>query len=157
MIALATTHVKQVTNTRTFSSLVDSVHAEKLNQGSSLDSSSHNTPPPPPPIFSSSNIKSTCTIFIRLSNNGKDVSMQIPIEPPYITVDGLRKDLLCHLDNYTSSTRVKLIYLGRILPDQHVIVPTMTDLDAPLPTPPKKSTIQIQKEGVIQAMVTNLS
>ncbi|KAG2232047.1 hypothetical protein INT48_009395 [Thamnidium elegans] len=113
---LATTHVKQVTNTRTFSSLVDSVHAEKLNQGSSLDS-----------------------------------------KPPYITVDGLRKDLLCHLDNYTSSTRVKLIYLGRILPDQHVIVPTMTDLDAPLPTPPKKSTIQIQKEGVIQAMVTNLS
>lgn len=159
MIALtttATTTTLAKQETRVVSSLVDSVHAEKLNQGSSLNSSSHITPPPPPIFPSSSTIKSTCTIFIRLSNNGKDISMQIPIEPPYITVAGICKDLLPRLDNHTSSTRVKLIYLGRILPDQHVIVPTMTDPDAPLPAP-KNSKIQIQKEGVIQAIVSNLS
>lgn len=77
----------------------------------------------------------------------------MPIEPPYLTVGGLRKELLPHLENNTSSTRVKLIYLGRILPDQHIIVPThQTDADTPLPAP-KNKTIQIQKEGVIQAMV----
>ncbi|GAA5797312.1 hypothetical protein HPULCUR_002693 [Helicostylum pulchrum] len=154
-MALATTRttvVRQETKTA-FSSLVDSVHAEKPNKGSSLDSSSHITPPPP---SSSTTIKPTCTIFIRLSNNGKDISMQIPIESPYITAAGLCKDLLLHLDNHTSSTRVKLIYLGRILTDQHVIVPIMTDPDAPLPAP-KNTKIHIQKEGIIQAIVSNLS
>lgn len=94
----------------------------------------------------------TWPIFVRLSNNGQDISFQVPTQPPYLTVSGLRQELLPHLEK---NARVKLIYLGRILPDQHVIVPTQTDADAPLP-PPKNRAIQIQKEGVIQAMVTKL-
>lgn len=97
----------------------------------------------------------TMPIFVRLSNNGQDIAIQVPIESPYLTVSGLRKELLPHLENHTSSTRVIFIYLGRVLPDKHVIVPVMTnDNDTPLPTP-KNSEIHIQKEGVIQAMITN--
>ncbi|KAL9550001.1 hypothetical protein MBANPS3_004940 [Mucor bainieri] len=92
----------------------------------------------------------TWPIYVRLSNNGQDITFQVPTQPPYLTVSGLRQELLPHLEK---NARVRLIYLGRILPDQHVIVPTQTDADAPLP-PPKNRAIQIQKEGVIQAMVT---
>ncbi|OAD07079.1 hypothetical protein MUCCIDRAFT_155467 [Mucor lusitanicus CBS 277.49] len=92
----------------------------------------------------------TWPIYVRLSNNGQDIAFQAPTQPPYLTVSGLRQELLPHLEK---NARVRLIYLGRILPDQHVIVPTQTDADAPLP-PPKNRAIQIQKEGVIQAMVT---
>ncbi|KAG1112926.1 hypothetical protein G6F42_014604 [Rhizopus arrhizus] len=92
----------------------------------------------------------TWPIYVRLSNNGQDITFQVPTQPPYLTVSGLRQELLPRLEK---NARVKLIYLGRILPDQHVIVPTQTDADAPLP-PPKNRAIQIQKEGVIQAMVT---
>jgi hypothetical protein len=92
---------------------------------------------------------STWPIFVRLSNNGQDITIQVPTQPPYLTVGGLRQALLSHLEK---NARVKLIYLGRILPDKHVIVPTQTDADVPLP-PPKNRAIQIQKEGVIQAMV----
>lgn len=146
-----TTHINKpkVAVTRASSSL-HSAHGEKLNEGSSLDSSIPTTTEAP----TSSSI--TWPIFVRLSNNGQDITIQVPIEPPYLTVAGLRKELLPHLENNTSLTRVKLIYLGRILPDQHVIVPTANDADVPLP-PPKNRAIQIQKEGVIQAMVTNIS
>ncbi|KAI9356930.1 hypothetical protein BD770DRAFT_389595 [Pilaira anomala] len=159
------TQPKQVTKTRTRLSL-DSLHAEKkIIQGSStLDSpintssssSSSPPPPPPPPAPLSPSNNNTCKIFIRLSNNGKDIPIQIPNDPPYLTVAGLHKDLLPHLENNTDSTRVKLIYLGRILPDHHLIVPTtLSDPDSPLPpTSSKKSIVQIQKESVIQAMVT---
>ncbi|CEP16918.1 hypothetical protein [Parasitella parasitica] len=96
---------------------------------------------------------STWPIYVRLSNNGQDITLQVPTQPPYLTVSGLRQELLPHLEK---NVRVKLIYLGRILPDQHVIVPTQTDADSPLP-PPKNRAIQIQKDGVIQAMVTKPS
>ncbi|KAI8375301.1 hypothetical protein EDC96DRAFT_496746 [Choanephora cucurbitarum] len=103
---------------------------------------------------SSSGSLSTWPIFVRLSSNGQDVAVQIPVHPPYLTVAGLRKELLPHLD---ADARVKLIYLGRLLPDQHIIVPTeQQDPNQPLP-PPKNKTIQIQKEGVIQAMITTKS
>ncbi|KAI9469729.1 MAG: hypothetical protein EXX96DRAFT_587225 [Benjaminiella poitrasii] len=93
-------------------------------------------------------------ICIRLSNNGQDIRIQVPTQPPYLTLAGLRHTLLPHLNN---SSRVKFIYLGRILSDQHVIVPTpQPDSDLPLP-PPKNRTIQIQKEGVIQAMISTIS
>lgn len=91
-------------------------------------------------------------VLVRLSNNGQDITIQVPTEPPYLTVAGLREALLPHLEK---NSRVRLIYLGRILPDQHMIVPTETDDDIPLP-PPKKRTVLIQKEGVIQAMITKL-
>ncbi|KAI8370006.1 hypothetical protein BD560DRAFT_397347 [Blakeslea trispora] len=102
----------------------------------------------------SSDSLSTWPIFVRLSSNGQDVAVQIPVQPPYLTVAGLRKELLPHLD---ADARVKLIYLGRLLPDQHVIVPTeQQDPNQPLP-PPKNKMIQIQKEGVIQAMIMTKS
>lgn len=156
------THPKkpEVTITRASSSL-HSVNAEKSS--SEVNGTSYNmtttttttttssSSPPPPQSPSLTNDSTTVPIFIRLSNNGQDITIQVPVHPPYITVSGLRKELLPHLE---PSARVKLIYLGRILPDGHVIVPTTTtDSDAPLP-PPKNRAIQIQKEGVIQAMVT---
>ncbi|KAI8083414.1 uncharacterized protein B0P05DRAFT_586146 [Gilbertella persicaria] len=92
----------------------------------------------------------TWPILVRLSSNGQDIPIQVPIHPPYLTVGGLRKELLPHLN---PNARIKFIYLGRLLPDGHIIVPTQhQDSDMPLP-PPKHKTIQIQKEGVIQAMV----
>lgn len=98
--------------------------------------------------------KSTWPIIVRLSNNGQDITISVPTQPPYLTVAGLREALLPHLEK---EARVRLIYLGRILPDQHIIVPTeTTDDDIPLP-PPKKRSILIQKEGVIQAMITKKS
>lgn len=123
-----------------------------INNNTTTTSSSlppSNTSPPLPITKSIA----TWPIYVRLSSNGQDITIQVPIEPPYLTVGELRKELLPHLDHNTSSTRVKLIYLGRILPDQHVIVPTQpADIDSPLP-PPRNKAIQIQKEGVIQAMV----
>lgn len=143
-IIATTAHVNKpkVAVTRASSSLHS--HGEKLTE-----SSVHSSLPPEAPTNSST----TWPIFVRLSNNGQDIAIEVPIEPPYLTVAGLRKELLPHLNN-SSTTRVKLIYLGRILPDQHLIVPTATHPDVPLP-PPKNRAIQIQKEGVIQAMVTN--
>jgi hypothetical protein len=93
----------------------------------------------------------TWPIFVRLSSNGQDITIQVPTHPPYMTVSGLRQKLLPHFEK---NAKVKLIYLGRILTDQHSIIPTETDDDTPLP-PPKKKLIQIQKEGVIQALITN--
>ncbi|KAI7905799.1 uncharacterized protein BX663DRAFT_500942 [Cokeromyces recurvatus] len=91
-------------------------------------------------------------ICVRLSNNGQDIHIKVPTQPPYLTLAGLRRTLLPHLESI-KYTRVKFIYLGRILTDQYVIVPTQqSDPDSPLP-PPKNRTIQIQKEGVIQAMI----
>lgn len=152
----------EVTITRPSSSL-HSVNAEKLSTsevtGTSYNttttttttSSSSSSPPPAAQQAQATQDTTTWPIFVRLSNNGQDITIQVPIHPPYLTVGGLRKELLPHLE---SSARVKLIYLGRILPDNHVIVPTQTsEADAPLP-PPKNRAIQIQKEGVIQAMVT---
>lgn len=91
----------------------------------------------------------TWPIIVRLSSNGQDITIQAPIHKPYLTVAGLRQQLLPHFDK---NAQVKLIYLGRILSDQLLIIPTETDEDTPLP-PPKKKEVQIQKQGVIQAMV----
>lgn len=151
----------EVTVTRPSSSL-HSVNAEKLstsevtgasyNTITTTTSSSSSSPPPPPQAQApASQDTTTWPILVRLSNNGQDITIQVPIHPPYLTVGGLRKELLPQLE---SSARVKLIYLGRILPDNHAIIPTSTtDADAP-PPPPKNRAIHIQKEGVIQAMVT---
>lgn len=138
----------EVTITRASSSLHSQSNIEKTSTNEIDNNSS---------VTSSNVVDATATttittwpIYVRLSNNGQDITFQVPTQPPYLTVSGLRQELLPHLDK---NARVKLIYLGRILPDQHVIVPTQTDADAPLP-PPKNRAIQIQKEGVIQAMVT---
>ncbi|CAO3609111.1 unnamed protein product [Mucor fragilis] len=143
----------EVTITRASSSLHSQSNIEKsslkeVDNNSSVTSS--NAAAAAAAAASPTTTTTTWPIYVRLSNNGQDITFQVPTQPPYLTVSGLRQELLPHLEK---NARVKLIYLGRILPDQHVIVPTQTDADAPLP-PPKNRTIQIQKEGVIQAMVT---
>jgi hypothetical protein len=140
----------EVTITRASSSLHSQNNIEKTSTKEIDDNSSVTSPNVVDTTTTTITTTTTWPIYVRLSNNGQDITFQVPIQPPYLTVSGLRQELLPHLDK---NARVKLIYLGRILPDQHVIVPTQTDADAPLP-PPKNRAIQIQKEGVIQAMVT---
>ncbi|KAL0135935.1 hypothetical protein V8B55DRAFT_1568343 [Mucor lusitanicus] len=135
----------EVTITRASSSL----HSQSNIEKSSLkeaDNNSSVTSSNAAAAAAATTATTTWPIYVRLSNNGQDIAFQAPTQPPYLTVSGLRQELLPHLEK---NARVRLIYLGRILPDQHVIVPTQTDADAPLP-PPKNHT----KEGVIQAMVT---
>ncbi|KAI9264820.1 hypothetical protein BY458DRAFT_513682 [Sporodiniella umbellata] len=86
--------------------------------------------------------------LVRLSSNGQDVPFQLPTEPPFLTVATLRERLMPHLQGDVQN--VKLIYLGRILSDQYQIAPSAISL------PKNKSTvIQIQKDCVIQAMVSS--
>ncbi|KAI8992377.1 hypothetical protein BDB01DRAFT_847759 [Pilobolus umbonatus] len=127
--------------------LASSVHSDNIEKSHVESVSSTSTP-----IHTASASAITWPIFVRLSNNGQDISIQAPTEPPYLTVNGLRKQLYPHLDT-PHPKRVKLIYLGRILPDEHIIIPTMTDTDAAPPVP-KNRIIRIQREGVIQAMVS---
>lgn len=87
--------------------------------------------------------------MVRLSNNGQDIAMGVPIRAPYTSVAELGKALLPHLEK---NCRVKFIYLGRILPDQQLIVPQSDD---DLPPTNINNAIHVQKEGVIQAMVTH--
>lgn len=139
--------------------VADSKHSEVnvKRDSSSFHSNNHsvsNTEKSSTPLQAEQdvNISSSTTwpIYVRLSNNGQDITIQVPTQAPYLTVAGLKEALLPHLEK---DARVRLIYLGRILPDQHMIVPTETDDDIPLP-PPKKRSVLIQKEGVIQAMIT---
>ncbi|GAN01584.1 hypothetical protein MAM1_0009c01018 [Mucor ambiguus] len=140
----------EVTITRASSSLHSQSNVEKSSLREVDNNSSVTSSNAAAAAASPTTTTTTWPIYVRLSNNGQDITLQVPTQPPYLTVSGLRQELLPHLEK---DARVKLIYLGRILPDQHVIVPTQTDADAPLP-PPKNRAIQIQKEGVIQAMVT---
>lgn len=140
----------EVTITRASSSLHSQSNIEKSSLKEIDNNSSVTSSNAAAAAAATTTAITTWPIYVRLSNNGQDITFQVPTQPPYLTVSGLRQELLPHLEK---NARVKLIYLGRILPDQHVIVPTQTDADAPLP-PPKNRAIQIQKEGVIQAMVT---
>ncbi|KAI8880194.1 hypothetical protein K501DRAFT_255522 [Backusella circina FSU 941] len=133
-------HGIEVTITRPSTSSLNSQHAEKL-------------PPAQEDIDNEKQQQQstkTWPIFVRLSSNGQDIKIEAPIEAPYLTIAGLQQYLIPHLN----SASVKLIYLGRILTNKQTIVPTVTDEDVPLP-PPKNNIIQIQKCGVIQAMVVS--
>ncbi|KAF7727123.1 hypothetical protein EC973_007984 [Apophysomyces ossiformis] len=88
----------------------------------------------------------TWPIQVRLSN-AQDVRLTIPASAPFMSIAGLRQSLQPHIDN-ASSTRIKFIYLGRILPDALLIVPATADTT--------KNCIRIQKDSVIQAMVSKV-
>ncbi|KAI8981861.1 hypothetical protein BDF20DRAFT_912094 [Mycotypha africana] len=145
----------------------------------------------------------SCAIFVRLSSNGQDIKINVPTQPPYLTIAGIRKELSPHLDKLNSasspqksrgaSTISKFIYLGRLLSDQYMIIPMgnnsttgkmtsnnnedvmIPSLPPASPPPPSSVTknilhhhpfhhhnqqqqkVYIQKQGVIQAMVTTKS
>lgn len=100
--------------------------------------------PSPPP--SSGN---PYPILVRLSSDGQDITIQLPTEPPYLSVAALKQQLLL----YTTASNIKLIYLGRILSDQYLIAPTGSPIT---PKNHKTTIIQIQKECVLQAMVSKV-
>ncbi|KAG0182431.1 hypothetical protein DFQ28_010919 [Apophysomyces sp. BC1034] len=90
----------------------------------------------------------TWPIQVRLSLNAQDVGLSIPVSAPFMTIAGLRQMLQPHIDT-SQPTRIKFIYLGRILADSLLIVP------ATVPTP-KQNCVRIQKDSVIQAMVSRV-
>ncbi|KAI7881232.1 uncharacterized protein EV154DRAFT_523619 [Mucor mucedo] len=135
----------KVTVTRASSS----VQSNALEKGSSVNSSS--IPPLTTRLDTGDKEEAEWPVFVRLSNNGQDIAMHVPTQAPYWNVSTLGKEVLPHLEK---KSRVKFIYLGRVLPDTHLIVPICMDSDS---TISKNNAIYIQKEGVIQAMVTHLS
>ncbi|CAO3660406.1 unnamed protein product [Rhizopus stolonifer] len=90
-------------------------------------------------------------ILVRLSSNGQDITIHLSTQPPFLSVAALRQQLIPHIQgNNVQPSNIRLIYLGRVLSDQYQIAP------AGLAIAKNKTTIiQIQKECVLQAMVSN--
>ncbi|KAL0082053.1 hypothetical protein F4703DRAFT_1795098 [Phycomyces blakesleeanus] len=83
-------------------------------------------------------------VQIRLSSTGQDISVSIPTCAPFLSVEGLRQQLVPHIK---PGCQVKLIYLGKLLLDTMLILPNTAH------TLSKNQALSIQRDGVIQAMV----
>lgn len=96
---------------------------------------------PATPIIDS-NVSSDFSIIVRLSSDGKDVTVPIPTNEPYITIAEL-KSKLPHDDSHNS---IRLIHLGRILKDDFILVPSNSPSSS-------SNIVKISNHGVIQAML----
>ncbi|ORE03480.1 hypothetical protein BCV72DRAFT_31667 [Rhizopus microsporus var. microsporus] len=121
-----------------------------IREASSAHSNNTNTNQEKESIKSVDNYDQNYPILVRFSNNGQDVTVQLPTEPPYLTIAQLRKQMLPHFNGQLN--QIKFIYLGRVLSDQFIIVPSGTSI-----VKNKSTVIQMQQECVIHAMVTKRS
>ncbi|OAD78877.1 hypothetical protein PHYBLDRAFT_157665 [Phycomyces blakesleeanus NRRL 1555(-)] len=88
--------------------------------------------------------RSDWKIRVRLSTSAGDITLEVPDKPPYITVGGLRKLLLEHVDH---SYNIQWMHLGTHLDDSTLVVP-VTEKD-----PQYNDACHIGNEGILQAMV----
>ncbi|KAI7868562.1 hypothetical protein BDF14DRAFT_1880818 [Spinellus fusiger] len=84
------------------------------------------------------------TIQVRLSTTAQDIQISIPMKAPYMTVEGLHQQLEPHIQ---PGYLVKCIYLGKLLPNDMMILPSTENPVA------KHVCLLIQRDSVLQAMV----
>ncbi|KAI8097108.1 uncharacterized protein BX664DRAFT_325582 [Halteromyces radiatus] len=122
-----------------------------------------------------SNDNNTCTIdssssaavwpiVIRLSLTGKDISVDLPQQAPYWTLQQLQQALEPKIHQLLSSSsssssgpiRIRFIHLGKILPHHTKLIPSSLSSSTSAASHYTATTncLTLEKYGVIQAMVT---